>query len=80
MTAGIVIAAGIASVVIGKAGIRVPLLIGPAAAVAGLAWFSRLTPSSTYPDILGPLLLISLGMGLAFVPLTLTAVSGVRED
>jgi EmrB/QacA subfamily drug resistance transporter len=80
MTAGIVIAAGIASVVIGKAGIRVPLLIGPAAAVAGLAWFSRLTPSSTYPDILGPLLLISLGMGLAFVPLTLTAVAGVRDD
>ena len=80
MTAGIVIAAAIASLVIGKVGIRVPLLIGPAAAVAGLAWFSRLTPSSTYPHILGPLLLISLGMGLAFVPLTLTAVSGVRDN
>jgi EmrB/QacA subfamily drug resistance transporter len=79
MSVGIVIGAALASALIGKAGIRVPLLIGPAAAVAGLLWFSRLTPYSTYPDILGPLLLISLGMGLAFVPLTLTAVSGVPE-
>lgn len=46
--------------------------------MAGLAWISRLTPNSTYPEILGPLILIALGMGMSFVPLTLTAVSGVR--
>lgn len=80
MTAGIVIAAAIASQIVGKVGIRVPLLIGPAAAVVGLVWFSRLTPSSTYPDVLGPLLVSSLGTGLAFVPLTLTAVSAVRDN
>ena len=80
MTLGIVVAAAIASQLVGKIGIRVPLLIGPGAAVLGLVWLSRLTTSSSYADMLGPLLIISLGMGLAFVPLTLTAVSGVNAD
>lgn len=80
MTLGIVVAAAITSQLVGKIGIRVPLLIGPGAAVLGLVWLSRLTTSSSYADMLGPLLIISLGMGLAFVPLTLTAVSGVRAD
>jgi EmrB/QacA subfamily drug resistance transporter len=77
MTAGIVVAANISSRLVGRIGIRLPLLIGPAGAVIGLAWLSRLTVTSGYTDILGPLLIISLGMGLAFVPLTLTAVAGV---
>jgi len=73
------VAAALATQVIGKLGIRVPLVVGPTAAVGGLVWLSRLTPTSTYLDLLWPLLIISLGMGLAFVPLTLTAVSGVRD-
>jgi MFS family permease len=48
--------------------------------VLGMLWITRITVSSTYPDILGPLVLISLGLGFAFVPLTLTAVSGVQSD
>lgn len=80
MTAGIIVAAGVASKLIGKIGIRIPLLVGPAGAVLGLVWVSGISPTSNYLDILGPLLLIALGMGLAFVPLTLTAVSGVRSD
>ena len=80
MTAGIVVAAGVASRLVGRIGIRIPLLVGPAGAFVGLALLSRLTVTSSYVDIIGPLLIISLGMGLAFVPLTLTAVSGVRPN
>jgi EmrB/QacA subfamily drug resistance transporter len=80
LTVGIMIAALIASQLVGRFGTRASLLIGPAAAAVGLLWLSRLTVSSDYMSILGPLLVISLGMGLAFVPLTLTAVSGVRDD
>jgi EmrB/QacA subfamily drug resistance transporter len=80
MTAGIVLSATVASRLVGRIGIRVPMLIGPAGAVIGLAWLSRLTVTSGYLDIVGPLIIISLGMGLAFVPLTLTAVSGVRPE
>jgi EmrB/QacA subfamily drug resistance transporter len=78
MTAGIVVAAGLASRLVGRIGIRIPLLIGPGAAVVGLAWLTRLTVTSGYLDLVGPLVIIALGMGMAFVPLTLTAVSGVE--
>jgi predicted MFS family arabinose efflux permease len=80
MTIAIAAAAGAASVLVGKIGIRVPLLIGPAAAVIGLLWLTRLTPSSGYADVIGPLIIVALGLGFAFVPLTLTAVSGVRPE
>jgi EmrB/QacA subfamily drug resistance transporter len=77
MTAGIVVAAGVTSRLVGRIGIRLPLLLGPAGACLGLAWLSRLTVTSGYVDIVGPLLIISLAMGMSFVPLTLTAVAGV---
>ena len=80
ITAGIVVAAVIASRLVGRVGVRLLLLIGPGAVAVGLAWLSRLTPSSSYLDILGPMLSISLGMGLTFFPLTLTAVSGVPPE
>ncbi len=80
MTLGIVVGAGSASRLVDRIGIRIPLLVGPGAAVIGLAWLSRITVTSTYPEIIGPLLIISAGIGLAFVPLTLTAVKGVRPN
>jgi EmrB/QacA subfamily drug resistance transporter len=78
VTGGVILAAAVTSRLVGRIGIRVPLLAGPAAMTVGLAWLSRLTVTSSYPGILGPLILIALGAGSQFVPLTLTAVSGVR--
>jgi EmrB/QacA subfamily drug resistance transporter len=75
--AGVVVAATLASRLVGKIGVRLPLLVGPAGAVVGLALLSRITVTSSYTDIIGPLLIISLALGFGFVPLTLTAVSGV---
>ena len=80
MTAGIIVAATITSRLVGRIGIRIPLLFGPASMFVGLAWISRLTATSGYLDILGPLILISLGAGSQFVPLTLTAVQGVQPS
>jgi EmrB/QacA subfamily drug resistance transporter len=77
---GIVVAATLVSRLVGKIGVRVPLLIGPACATLGLAWLSRLSVTSTYANVLGPLLVIAIGMGLSFVCLTLTAVAGVRPQ
>jgi EmrB/QacA subfamily drug resistance transporter len=78
MTLGIIVAATLTSRFVGRIGIRTPLIVGPGVAVAGMLWLSRLTPSSHYLMVLGPLVLIALGMGFAFVPLTLTAVSRVE--
>lgn len=80
MTVGIVVAAVTVSRLIGRIGIRVPLLIGPAAAAVGLLWLSRLTVSSGYVNVIGPALIFAVGMGMAFVSMTLIAVSGVRSD
>jgi MFS family permease len=80
LTLGIITAAVLASRLVGRIGIRVPLLVGPAAAALGLELLTRLTVHSGYGTILVPLIIISLGMGLSFVPLTLTAVSGVAPN
>jgi EmrB/QacA subfamily drug resistance transporter len=80
MTAGIIVAAGLTSRFVGKTGIRLPLIVGPAMTVVGMLWISRITPTSSYLTILGPLVIIALGVGFVFVPLTLTAVSGVEAD
>jgi MFS family permease len=65
---------------VGRIGIRIPLLVGPALATLGILWVSRITVTSSYLDILGPLIVIALGMGSSFVPLTLSAVSGVKPN
>lgn len=80
MTIGIIAAAVLASRMITRIGIRIPLLVGPAAAVVGLELLTRLTIHSGYGTIVVPLLIVSIGMGLSFVPLTLTAVSGVEPQ
>jgi EmrB/QacA subfamily drug resistance transporter len=78
MSGGILIAAALASRFVGKIGIRPFLTVGPSLGVIGLAWVSRVTVSSSYLDVLGPLVVIAVGLGFSFVPLTLTAVSGVK--
>jgi EmrB/QacA subfamily drug resistance transporter len=78
MTVGIVFAAMLSSRLVGRIGIRIPLLVGPSLATIGILWITRITPTSSYFDVLGPLVVIALGMGFSFVPLTLTAVSGVK--
>jgi EmrB/QacA subfamily drug resistance transporter len=80
MTAGIIVSAALASRYVGKIGIRIPLLLGPAAATIGMLWITRITVTSSYLEILGPLIVIALGMGFSFVPLTLVAVSGVEPN
>jgi EmrB/QacA subfamily drug resistance transporter len=80
MTIGIIIAAGLTSQLVSKIGVRVPLVVGSAVAVVGMLWITRITVTSSYLDILGPLVLIALGLGFVFVPLTLTAVSGVKAE
>jgi EmrB/QacA subfamily drug resistance transporter len=80
MTIGIIIAAGLTSQLVSKIGVRLPLIVGSGASVVGMLWITRITVSSSYVDILGPLIVIALGLGFVFVPLTLTAVSGVQAD
>jgi MFS family permease len=56
-----------------------PLMIaGMLPAIASMIWLWRVTPATGYwSGIFGPMLLIGLGMGLVFVPLTTTSLAGV---
>jgi len=58
-------------------GIRPFLTAGPIFAVAAMVSFTHLEANSSYWPFLGSLLLLGLGMGCSFVPLTMTAVNGV---
>ena len=76
----IVAAAGATSQLVTRFGPRVFLLVGPFVAAIGLMLLTRITPSSTYlTGVLGPMLVLALGAGMTFVPLTLTAVAGVAK-
>lgn len=59
-----------------------PLLVtGLALVTAGIAWIAQLGPQESFAaGILGPLLLIGLGQGFAFGPLTAAGISGARPE
>jgi predicted MFS family arabinose efflux permease len=80
-TAGIIIGAGVSQNLVPRLGAREVPLIGMVLAVAGLLLFLRLSPEGEYlPDLLPGIMLVSIGMGLVFVPITLIATSGVPVD
>ena len=71
-------AATAASRLVSRAGVKVTLAGGLALFAAGLAWLAQASPTSSFAaGILGPSLLVGAGLGLAFVSLTIGAVSGV---
>ncbi|MGZ4598578.1 MAG: MFS transporter [Oryzihumus sp.] len=77
---GVVIAAQIASRLINRVDPRWIAGAGTLLAAGGMWGFSHLTVTSDYVTGLLPfILMLSFGMGLTFVPLTLTAVAGVAK-
>ncbi len=77
-SAGVVVSAGIASQLMPRVGPRWVTTGGFALAVVGMLMLLRLNPSSAYVgDILPSLILISLGMGLIFVPLSAVSLYDV---
>jgi EmrB/QacA subfamily drug resistance transporter len=58
---------------------RVFVTLGPLVAAVGLLWLSRIDAHSTYGGaVLGPLLVLAVGLGFSFVPLVLGATSRVQ--
>ena len=72
---GIIMAATAASKLLPRFGPRPLMVIGFATATVGMLWLSRITPHTSYlVHVLPSEILISLGMGLAFVPMSSTAL------
>jgi len=65
----------------GRFGGKALMVAGLIPAVVGMAWLSRISPGSDYlSGVLGPMLLLGAGMGVAFVPLTMASLAGVRPQ
>ena len=74
-------AAGAMSRLVNRIGVRPLAATGTAIAAAGMWWLSHLHLHAGYlTGVMLPLMVLSVGLGLTFVPLTLTAVSGVKEE
>jgi MFS family permease len=80
-SAGIIVAAGASSKLLPRFGPRPLMGVGFGAAVLGMLWLSRITPDTGYlTHVLPAEILISLGMGLGFVPMQSTALFRVPTN
>lgn len=67
---------------VSRVGPRILLVVGPLIGAVGMLLLSRITASSSYALHVGlPGAILTFGIGMAFVPVTLSATTGVaRED
>jgi predicted MFS family arabinose efflux permease len=79
-TLGIIIGAGASQALIRRIGIRIVVFTGITMGTAGLLYFARLPAHGSYvPDLLPTIAVVSIGMGMTFVPLTLLATTNVER-
>jgi EmrB/QacA subfamily drug resistance transporter len=79
LAVGIIITAGATAGLVTRFGFKPVLVSGLIITAAGLVWFSQVSPDGSYVgDVLFPSLLAAVGLGLAFVSMTVAAVSGVE--
>jgi len=62
---------------IARIGDGIPLVVGVGVSLAGMIWLSRIGPGSDYLLAVGaPLVLVGIGQGLVFAPLTAAGLAG----
>ncbi|MGW7370235.1 MFS transporter, partial [Streptomyces sp. NPDC054841] len=81
LSAATIFAAGAASQLVTKVGPRPILLVGLVLTTAGLLLFTRISADGTFVgDVLLPSVVVALGLGFSFVPVTIVAVAGVTPQ
>jgi MFS family permease len=82
LAVGIILSAGVAAQLVNRFGFKLPLIGGLLLIASGLLWFSQVpgTGGSYAADVLGPSLLAAVGLGFAFVPVTIAAVTGTQPQ
>jgi EmrB/QacA subfamily drug resistance transporter len=79
-TVGIVVGAGLSQAFVQRLGLKRIGIVGLCMATAGMLLLLRVDVGGAYAtDLLPGILLISVGMGLTFVPVTLIATTGVES-
>jgi EmrB/QacA subfamily drug resistance transporter len=81
VTAGIMVGAGAAQALIKRVGVRNVAMVGVTLGAIGMLVLTQLPVHGSYAsNLLVGLIPMSLGMGLAFVPVTLLGTSGVGNE
>ena len=81
LSAAIILAAGMAGQLVTRVGFKPVLISGLVLVGIGLAWFTQISADGSYwADVLGPSILAGVGLGLAFVPVTIAAMSGTKRE
>ena len=77
----IIASAGVASVLVTRFGFKPVLIAGMVLVTIALLWFGQVPVRGEYlPDLLGPMVIAAVGLGFAFVPVTIGAMTGVSQD
>ncbi len=77
----IIITATVVSRIVGRVGVKAPMMAGTTLGTIGLVWYSLNSASASYwGNLFPPMVLLASGMAMNFVPLTLTTVRGVRPQ
>jgi EmrB/QacA subfamily drug resistance transporter len=77
----IIASAGAASVLVTKLGFKPVLIAGMALVAIALLWLAQVPADGSYvSDLLGPMVIAAVGLGFAFVPVTIAAVSNISAD
>ncbi|HEY1480747.1 MAG TPA: MFS transporter [Gaiellales bacterium] len=78
---GVAVAAGVSSQLMARTGTRPLIVGGTLLAAGGVFWLSRIPLHGTYVhDLLPGMLIMSIGLGIAFVAVTTAANAGVPAD
>src|SRR4051794_21349129 len=77
----IIVSAGASQALVGRLGVRTVLLTGLVLLTLGLLFFSRVSPHGSYLSDLAPgFILAGVGLGFAFIPVTIAALMGISDD
>jgi EmrB/QacA subfamily drug resistance transporter len=81
LTIVIIVSAGVASQLVTKLGFKPVLIAGMALVAVALLWFAQVPVDGSYvTDLLAPMIIAAVGLGFAFVPVTIAAVSKISAD
>jgi EmrB/QacA subfamily drug resistance transporter len=79
LTLTIIVFSGVAQAAVTRIGIRKVLPVGLALSTVALVWFARLPVDGHYfSNLFPPFIISGLGLALAFVPMSIGALTGVR--
>src|ERR671934_114855 len=76
---GAILTSAIAAQLVTRIGVKPVLAIGMVALTSGLAYFTQVSVGGSYAgDLLPGFLLIAVGLGFSFVPISIAALAGVE--